>query len=163
MSRRRAYAPFQKDDLTFWATPSVAVTRQRRARPISARARQRRPSGTSAGPSARPQRDGGLLKELQERIAHLNRKLVGWGNYFCLGPVSKAYRSVDSHTRQRLRWWLCNKHKIPGMGTARFPDEVLYGTSGPDPAGSADAQLSVGERMTPCPRAGCGKSARPVR
>ena len=71
-----------------------------------------------------------LLKDLQERIAHLNRKLVGWGNYFCLGPVSKAYRSVDSHTRQRLRWWLCNKHKIPGKGTSRFPDEVLYNTLG---------------------------------
>ncbi len=71
-----------------------------------------------------------LLKDHQERIAHLNRKLVGWGNYFCLGPVSKAYRSVDSHTRQRLRWWLCNKHRIPGKGTSRFPDEVLYNTLG---------------------------------
>ena len=71
-----------------------------------------------------------LLKDHQERIAHLNRKLVGWGNYFCLGPVSKAYRSVDSHTRKRLRWWLCNKHRIPGKGTSRFPDEVLYNTLG---------------------------------
>jgi RNA-directed DNA polymerase len=71
-----------------------------------------------------------LLKDLQERIAHLNRKLVGWGNYFRLGPVSKAYRSVDAHTRHRLRWWLCNKHKIPGKGTSRFPDEVLYDTLG---------------------------------
>ena len=71
-----------------------------------------------------------LLKDLQERIAHLNRKLAGWGNYFCLGPVSKAYRNVDSHTRQRLRWWLCNKHRIAGKGTSRFPDEVLYGRLG---------------------------------
>ena len=71
-----------------------------------------------------------LLKDLQERIAHLNRKLAGWGNYFCLGPVSKAYRSVDSHTRQRLRWWLCNKHRIAGKGTSRYPDEFLYGRLG---------------------------------
>lgn len=71
-----------------------------------------------------------LLKDHQERIAHLNRKLTGWGNYFRLGPISKAYRSVDSHTRQRLRWWLCNKHRIPGKGTSRFPDEVLYNTLG---------------------------------
>ena len=71
-----------------------------------------------------------LLKDHQERIAHLNRKLAGWGNYFRLGPVSKAYRSVDSHTRKRLRWWLCNKHRIPGKGTSRFPDEVLYDTLG---------------------------------
>ncbi len=71
-----------------------------------------------------------LLQDLQERIAHLNRKLAGWGNYFCLGPVSKAYRSVDAHARHRLRWWLCNKHKTPGKGTSRFPDEVLYNTLG---------------------------------
>ena len=71
-----------------------------------------------------------LLKDSQERIAQLNRKLVGWGNYFCLGPVSKAYRSVDAHARYRLRWWMCNKHKIPGKGTSRFPDEVLYETLG---------------------------------
>jgi group II intron reverse transcriptase/maturase len=71
-----------------------------------------------------------LFKDPRERIAHLNRKLVGWGNYFCLGPVSKAYRSVDAHARNRLRWWLCNKHKIPDKGTVRFPDEVLYETLG---------------------------------
>ena len=71
-----------------------------------------------------------LLKDHQERIAHLNRKLAGWGNYFCLGPVSKTYRRVDSHTRKRLRWWLCNKYRIPGKGTSRFPAEVLYNTLG---------------------------------
>ena len=71
-----------------------------------------------------------LLKDPQERITQLNRKLVGWANYFCLGPVSKAYRSVDAHARKRLRQWLCNKHKTPGKGTSRFPDEVLYDTLG---------------------------------
>src|SRR5215831_16256308 len=25
-----------------------------------------------------------------------NRKLVGWANYFCRGPVSKAYRAVEA-------------------------------------------------------------------
>jgi hypothetical protein len=32
--------------------------------------------------------------------------LKGWGNYFRLGSVSKAYRAVDSHVRNRLRRWL---------------------------------------------------------
>ena len=130
MSRRRAYARFQKDDLTFWATPSNAVTRRRRARAYIGT----RPSKKAIRHICRAISEATarrwLLKDLQERIAHLNRKLVGWGNYFCLGPVSKAYRSVDSHTRQRLRWWLCNKHKIPGKGTSRFPDEALYGRLG---------------------------------
>lgn len=56
----------------------------------------------------------------------LNRVLIGWANYFSLGPVSKAYRAVDSHTTERLRRWLRKKHKQPGQGTARFPDEHLY-------------------------------------
>jgi group II intron reverse transcriptase/maturase len=64
--------------------------------------------------------------EAEDRVVRLNRLLVGWSNYFRLGPVSKAYRSVDSHTRRRLRQWLCAKHKVQGRGTARFPDEYLY-------------------------------------
>lgn len=67
-----------------------------------------------------------LLKDPRERVAYLNRKLVGWANYFCLGPVSKAYRNVDAHVRYRLRQWLCHKHKVPTRGTSRFPDEYLY-------------------------------------
>ncbi len=63
-------------------------------------------------------------------VGRLNRQLVGWANYFCLGPVSKAYRAIDSHTRTRLRRWLCKKHKQPGRGIARFPDSYLYGTLG---------------------------------
>ena len=67
-----------------------------------------------------------LLNGPEEQVAVLNRILVGWANYFCLGPVSKAYRAVDSHATGRLRRWLCQKHKQPGQGTARFPDEHLY-------------------------------------
>ncbi len=67
-----------------------------------------------------------LLKDAEERVATLNRILVGWANYFHLGPVSKAYRAVDSHASERLRRWLRKKHQWPGQGTARYPDEHLY-------------------------------------
>jgi len=67
-----------------------------------------------------------LLLDAQERVARINRLLVGWSNYFRLGPVSKAYRSVDLHTIRRLRQWLRAKHKVPGTGISRFPDEYLY-------------------------------------
>ena len=67
-----------------------------------------------------------LLTDSEDRVVTLNRILVGWANYFSLGPVSKAYRSVDSHATERLRRWLRKKHKQPGQGTARFPDEHLY-------------------------------------
>jgi RNA-directed DNA polymerase len=63
-------------------------------------------------------------------VERLNRKLRGWANYFRLGPVSKAYRAVDSHVTDRLRQWLCAKHQQPGRGTSRFPDEYLYQTLG---------------------------------
>lgn len=67
-----------------------------------------------------------LLRDAEERIEALNRVLVGWANYFSLGPVSTSYRAVDRHTSERLRWWLRKKHKQPGRGTARFPYEHLY-------------------------------------
>ena len=71
-----------------------------------------------------------LPVESAEVVGRLNRLLVGWGNYFCLGPVSKAYESVDAHTRHRLRQWLCGKHKMQSRGTSRYPDEHLYRTLG---------------------------------
>ena len=67
-----------------------------------------------------------LPLEAEDRVARLNRLLVGWSRYFQLGPVSKAYRAVDQHVRRRLRQWLCRKHKVQGQGTSRFPDDYLY-------------------------------------
>jgi RNA-directed DNA polymerase len=63
-------------------------------------------------------------------VGKLNRMLNGWANYFCLGPVSKAYRAVEQHAGKRLRQWLCAKHKARGMGTGRFPDVHLHNVLG---------------------------------
>ena len=63
-------------------------------------------------------------------VAGLNRVLVGWGNYFCLGSVSAAYRRVQGHTDERLRQWLCQKHRVRGRGYKRFPRQYLHGTAG---------------------------------
>jgi RNA-directed DNA polymerase len=65
-------------------------------------------------------------KETEELVGELNLVVKGWGNYFRLGSVSRAYRVVDSHTRHRLRQWLCHKHKVQGHGRNRFKDEYLY-------------------------------------
>jgi hypothetical protein len=64
--------------------------------------------------------------QLPDEQVELNRLLTGWSNYFGLGSLSKAYRAIDSHVSERLRRWLCKKHKTPGRGTARFSDEHLY-------------------------------------
>src|ERR1700733_13832796 len=66
------------------------------------------------------------LLSVEKMVVQLNRMLVGWANYFCLGPVSQAYRTIDQHVGRRLRQWLCAKHKVPGQGTARFSDKYLY-------------------------------------
>jgi len=66
------------------------------------------------------------LLSVEKMVAQLNRMLVGWANYFCLGSVSPAYHAIDQHVCRRLRQWLCAKHKAPGRGTNRFPYAYLY-------------------------------------
>lgn len=71
-----------------------------------------------------------LPMEAERLVERLNRLLVGWSNYFKLGPVTKSYRAIEMHTCHRLRRWLCKKHKQSGKGIARFPDEYLYQSLG---------------------------------
>jgi group II intron reverse transcriptase/maturase len=66
-------------------------------------------------------------RDAKDLVGELNRLLVGWAHYFRLGAVSAAYRAVDAHVKKRLRQWLCGKHKKPGRGRRRYPDEYLYG------------------------------------
>ena len=64
--------------------------------------------------------------DAEEMVTRLNQKLGGWANYFCLGPVTPAYRFIDRYTTTRLRRWLCKKHKQSSMGIKRYPDEYMY-------------------------------------
>src|SRR5215468_5612105 len=59
-------------------------------------------------------------------ITTLNRIMIGWANYFCLGPVWKAYSAVERHTCRRLRQWLRAKHKRKGAGIKRYSDQLLH-------------------------------------
>jgi RNA-directed DNA polymerase len=63
-------------------------------------------------------------------VEKLNRMLIGWANYFCLGAVSKAYSAVDLHARRRLRRWLCDKHEEARPGYKRFPEASLHSVYG---------------------------------
>jgi RNA-directed DNA polymerase len=69
-------------------------------------------------------------KVTEELVGELNLVLRGWGNYFRLGSVSKAYRSVDSHVRDRLRRWLSKKHQLNKSGQKDFSDQYLKQTLG---------------------------------
>jgi group II intron reverse transcriptase/maturase len=66
------------------------------------------------------------LLDASDVVGRLNRKLIGWANYFCLGPVTPAYRAINTHAIRRLRRWLCKKHKVRGTGITRYPDQYLY-------------------------------------
>ena len=65
-------------------------------------------------------------RDTEELVGELNLMLKGWANYFRLGSVSKAYESVDSHVRNRLRQWLRRKHKIRARVEKQFTDTYLY-------------------------------------
>jgi hypothetical protein len=73
-------------------------------------------------------RDQTLLDQ-EMVVARLNRTMIGWANYFCLGPVSNAYRAVEKHACKRLRQWLCAKHKVVS-GTKRFSEVSLHDVLG---------------------------------
>src|SRR5271165_5064179 len=106
-------------------------------------------------------RDMGWL-DAGEMVKQLNQKLGGWANYFKLGPVTPAFRFIDRYTTIRLRRWLCKKHKQSNRGLTHYPDEHLYQHLGLIRL-SMLPELSVGESMMFCPRAGCASCACPVR
>ena len=59
-------------------------------------------------------------------VETLNRMMIGWANYFCLGPVSKAYRAVEHHAHRRLRQWLRAKHNLQGPAIKKYPAASLH-------------------------------------
>lgn len=65
--------------------------------------------------------------DTKTQVERLNRMVVGWANYFCLGRVRQAYRNVNHHVVKRLRQWLGHKHKVRGQrGSSRFSDTYLH-------------------------------------
>ncbi len=62
----------------------------------------------------------------EEMVERLNRTMIGWANYFCIGQVSPAYAAVNQHTAKRLRQWLSRKHKTQKWSLVHFPDPRLY-------------------------------------
>ena len=79
----------------------------------------------------------------------LNRKLLGWSNYFCLGPVSRAYRAVDSHARHTAPSVAVRQAQGAGVGDDTVPRRATCTTSWACPAcRGRTRQLPVGERVS---------------
>jgi group II intron reverse transcriptase/maturase len=65
--------------------------------------------------------------DVDEQIGRINRKLRGWSNYFRIGTLRQAYKSVNEHVRHRVRQWLSAKFRVSGRGKTHFTNDHLYG------------------------------------
>src|ERR1035437_7836461 len=72
----RCYSP--KTGRTYWGTTPSKKRVQRLCKSISEMTRRSQ-----------------TQQSAETLVAALNRKINGWANYFCLGPVSQAYRAVE--------------------------------------------------------------------
>lgn len=65
-------------------------------------------------------------KSPEEIARTVNPLLVGWANYFRVGTVKRAWKSVDFYVFHRLRQWWCRKFGIRNRRDARFSTHYLY-------------------------------------
>lgn len=60
----------------------------------------------------------------------LNRLLLGWAVYFSFGSTAKADSAVRWHVLERVRRFLCRRHKLRVAGTNRFGYAEVFGEAG---------------------------------
>ena len=65
-----------------------------------------------------------------ELCTRLNRLLVGCAEYFSFGHTAGAYTAIRWHVLERVRRFLCRRHKLRVSGTQRFGYAEVYGKTG---------------------------------
>lgn len=62
---------------------------------------------------------------LEDVIAAVNRRLIGWANYFNIGSLSRAYRAVDKYLYEALRRFLGRRHRASAQGLLQYSYRFL--------------------------------------
>jgi len=65
-----------------------------------------------------------------ELRTRLNRLLSGWAEYFSFGFTGQADSAIRWHVMERVRRFLCRRHKLRVSGTSRFGHAEIYGKIG---------------------------------
>ncbi len=60
----------------------------------------------------------------------LNRLLSGWAVYFSFGFTGQADDAIRWHVLERVRRFLCRRHKLRVSGTERFGYAEVFGEVG---------------------------------
>jgi hypothetical protein len=108
-------------------------------------------------------------RSAEDVVREMNQTLRGWGAYFWYGHPQNAMRRANHFAEQRLRKWLMRKRQRRGPGYREYPTRYLYDALGlyrlptRRPPSAHEARESRMPPMQETPRAGCGKTARPVR
>ncbi len=71
-----------------------------------------------------------LWTELEDRVAEINRTLIGWANYFSVGTAVETHGAVDAYVFQRFRQWWCAKYKVRNRRDTRFSAKYANGQLG---------------------------------
>jgi hypothetical protein len=71
-----------------------------------------------------------LWTDLENRVAVINRTLIGWANYFSVGTTTATHSAVDRYVFQRFRQWWCAKHKVRNRRDARYSKQYANGQIG---------------------------------
>jgi RNA-directed DNA polymerase len=69
----------------------------------------------------------GTWTEVRDR---LNSILRGWSSYFSYGTRLQAYRAVDNHVAERVRYFLRQRHRVRTRGTRTLTNDVIFSSLG---------------------------------
>jgi RNA-directed DNA polymerase len=69
----------------------------------------------------------GAWPEVRDR---LNGILLGWSSYFSYGTRLQAYRAVDNHVAERVRYFLRQRQHVPTRGTRILANDIIFGSLG---------------------------------